>query len=169
MCTKLIALLLLQTIFCRYIPQNMTEVFLNATRELNLTDIEKNIKAHEREYIYLYKYASYPENRICSVIEKSIKSLYEVREKYAYYVDIIQNCKVRDNETKKYFDLRGDILFGHRNVEIAIGKLNLMKNHCYEDYVEMEKAMNERNQKNKKSKEDIVKAVNHIIQIENGL
>ena len=30
----------------------MTEVFLNATRELNLTDIEKNIKAHEREYIY---------------------------------------------------------------------------------------------------------------------
>ena len=62
-----------------------------------------------------------------------------------------------------------NILFGRQNIKIAIKKLNNRKKDCFNSSDKMMKYINEQKQKNKKSKEQLIRTVNQIIQMENGL
>ena len=169
MCAKITLFYLLPTIFCLAFPQNYSEFFKKPPTTPNLTEIEENIKTYEKNFFTLYRKAMKPEEMLCAQIEKNIKSLQDIKSKYSSFDDFIAGGKINNDEFKKLLELRGDILFGKRNIDIAIGRLNETKKDCFNNSSQMENYYEEYRQKNKRSKEDIIKAVNHIVQMENGL
>ena len=105
----------------------------------------------------------------CDTIDKNIKTFQEIKRKYLSFQSVMDKGKINNTETAKFLDIRADMLFGIRNVEIAIERLNKTKIDCFKDSTQMQKYIDEMKNKNKKSKEELISAINQIIQIENGL
>ena len=169
MCTKFIVFFLFHVIFCSSFLPNMSEIFNKTAKDINLTDISKIITNQERNFFRLYRNANRLGLMTCEQLEKNINSLQDMKTKYDSYVDMIENCIINKEDEKKLLELRGDILFGRQNIKIAIKKLNNRKKDCFNSSDEMMKYINEQKQKNKKSKEQLIRTVNQIIQMENGL
>ena len=169
MCTKFIVFFLFHVIFCSSFLPNMSEIFNKTAKDINLTDISKIITNQERNFFRLYRNANRLGQMTCEQLEKNINSLQDMKTKYDSYVDMIENCIINKEDEKKLLELRGDILFGRQNIDIAIKKLNNKKKDCFNNSDEIMKYINEQKQKNKKSKEQLIRTVNQIIQMENGL
>ena len=96
--------------------------------------------------------------------------------------ELIQKIKLYEGEfiniyrkASRYDELICDkideniIIFGRRNADILIERLNKSKEHCFKDSYEAEKFYNEYKEKNRKKKEEIIRAVNRIADINNDL
>ena len=106
---------------------------------------------------------------ICDRIEANIKSMEELRKNYTLEMENIDKGKINFSDSKKFLEVRGDIIFGRRNVEIAIERLNRSKAHCFNDSSQMERYYNDERKKNNKNKENILRTINQIIQINDEL
>ena len=114
----------------------------------------------------IYRKSSRYDEMVCDKIDENIKLMQELRNNYTATIKTIDNGKLNDtNDERNFLELRGDILFGRRNVEIFIERLNKRKEHCFKDSDEAEKYYYEYKQKNRKTKEDIIRAVNQIADI----
>ena len=149
-------------IFCSFHPER-DPIFLNETNEINITELIRKIKFYEGEMMKIYRMSSRYDEMVCDKINENIKLMQELRNNYTATVNIIDNGKLNDTGNENYFlELRGDIIFGRRNVEIFIERLNKRKEHCFKNSSEAEKFYNEYKEKNRKKKEDIIRAVNQI-------
>ena len=169
MYSKYILLFFFQSILCLYIPENYSEYFKNATSNVpNVTEIEEKVKAYEKDFLLLYKKAIKPRAMLCDLIEKNIKSIEEIKNKYASFDNLVIGGTVNSSDWKKFLELRGDIFFGRRNIDIAIDKLKSFKEYCFNNTSELEKYIEEFRKKNQNKKE-ILDAVNKFVQMDNGL
>ena len=157
------------SIFSSSIPER-EPIFFNETNEINLTELIQKIKLYEGEFMNIYRKASRYDELICDKIDENIKLMQELRNNYTVTANIIDNGRLNnpDNE-KNFLELRGDIIFGRRNADILIERLNKSKEHCFKDSYEAEKFYNEYKEKNRKKKEEIIRAVNRIADINNDL
>ena len=162
---KFIICCFFSSIFCSF-HQGRDPIFVNETNEINITDLSHKIKFYEIEMMKIYRKSSRYDEMVCDKIDESIKLMQELRNNYTTTIQTIDNGKLNDiNDERNFLELRGDILFGRRNVEIFIDRLNKRKEHCFKDSDEAEKYYNEFKQKNRKKKEDIIRAVNQIADI----
>ena len=157
------------SIFSSSIPER-EPIFFNETNEINLTELIQKIKLYEGEFMNIYRKASRYDELICDKIDENIKLMQELRNNYTMTANIIDNGRLNnpDNE-KNFLELRGDIIFGRRNADILIERLNKSKEHCLKDSNEAGKFYNEYKEKNRKKKEEIIRAVNRIADINNDL
>ena len=168
MLLKIIILSLVTKIFCLYFPENLTEL-INELNVTNLTEIAKNIKKYENDYMSLYMKASRKNELLCDKMEKNIQSLLDIKNKYIKSSDIIDSGIMDNSDIRQFLELRGDIQFGIRNIEIIIKKLNKSKIYCFNTTSQMENYLEERKKKNKKSQEEILRTINQIININEDL
>ena len=144
-------------------------MFNASTNYTNLTEISEKIESFEKDLIRLLEVAAKRDQMICDRIEANIKSMEELRKNYTLEMENIDKGKINFSDSKKFLEIRGDIIFGRRNVEIAIERLNKSKVHCFNESSQMERYYSEERKKNKKSKESILKTINQIIQINDEL
>ena len=152
-------------LLCSFHPGS-EPIFFNETNEINITELANKVKFYEGEMMRIYRKSSRYDEMVCDKIDESIKLMQELRNNYTTTIQTIDNGKLNDiNDERNFLELRGDILFGRRNVEIFLERLNKRKEHCFKDSDEAEKYYNEFKQKNRKKKEDIIRAVNQIADI----
>lgn len=165
---EIVLIILSSTILCYPYPENISELFKehNVT---NLTEISNKLNSYEKEFYTLYKRARRLEEMVCDNMEKNIKSLEEIKNKYSSFEQILESGKIKNSEFKEFFDIRGNMMFGKRNIEIAIDRLNKTKKNCFPDYEALAKYNKEKIAKNQKSQEEIIKTFNQILNMENGL
>ena len=176
MFSKIFLFLFFSTLLCNPLDDPYDERLDEILAELfkkknvtNLTEISDKIHSYEREFFKLYKKATRIGEMFCDTIDKNIKTFQEIKRKYLSFQSVMDKGKINNTETAKFLDIRADMLFGIRNVEIAIERLNKTKIDCFKDSTQMQKYIDEMKNKNKKSKEELISAINQIIQIENGL
>ena len=170
MCFTTFFIFLLPTILCFSIPKNYTEYIKNATSYIpNITDIEGKVKAYEKDFFLLYRKAIKPKEMLCDNIERNIKSMEDIKNKYASFDNMILGGTINNSDTKKFLELRGDILFGRRNIDIGINRLSKFKKYCFNTTSQLEKHLEEFRNKNKISKEQMLKNINRFLQMDNGL
>ena len=110
MCSTTFFIFFLQTILCFSIPKNYSEYIKNATSYVpNITDIEGKVKAYEKDFFLLYRKAIKPKEMLCDNIEKNIKSMEDIKNKYASFDNMILGGTINNSDTKKFLELRGDI------------------------------------------------------------
>ena len=136
---------------------------------MEIDSISEKIESFEKDLIRLLEVAAKRDQMICDRIEANIKSMEELRKNYTLEMENIDKGKINFSDSNKFLEIRGDIIFGRRNVEIAIERLNKSKAHCFNDSSQMERYYSEERKKNKKSKESILKSINQIIQINDEL
>ena len=157
---------ILFSILCSFHPGS-EPIFFNETNEINITELANKVKFYEGEMMIIDRKSSRYDEMVCDKIDENIKLMQELRNNYTSTIRTIDNGKLNDtNDEKNFLELRGDILFGRRNVEIFIERLNKRKEHCFKDSDEAEKYYNEYKEKNRKKKEDIIRAVNQIVDID---
>ena len=135
----------------------------------NSTEMRKKAKEYDKECMRIYRNSKRQEEMICDHMEANIKSLEQLKNKYVPLLHKIDNGTHFNLSLDELLDLRADIEFGMRNTEIIIKRLKKAKVNCFKDTYEMSKYFNEIEQKNTKNKEELINAVNHILQMENGL
>ena len=156
-------------VFCFDTHKYFSDMFNASTNYTNLTEISEKIESFEKDLIRLLEVAAKRDQMICDRIEANIKSMEELRKNYTLEMENIDKGKINFSDSKKFLEIRGDIIFGRRNVEIAIERLNKSKVHCFNESSQMERYYSEERKKNKKSKESILKTINQIIQINDEL
>ena len=156
---------ILFSILCSFHPGS-EPIFFNETNEINITELANKVKFYEGEMMKIYRKSSRYDEMVCDKMDENIKLMQELRNNYTATMNTIDNGRLNDvNDERHFIELRGDMLFGRRNVEIFIDRLNKRKEHCFKDSDEAEKYYNEFKQKNRKKKEDIIRAVNQIADI----
>ena len=168
MIVKIIFLCLATKLYCLIGPQTLYE-FLNELNVNNLTEIETNVKQYEKEYMSLYMRATKKKEFLCDNMNKNIESLLEIKDKYLESSRLIDNGVLKNGDTRKFLEIRGDIEFGIRNIDIIVGRLNKTKVNCFNTSSQMEDYFDEIRKKNQKSKEELIQTVNKIIQFDGEL
>ena len=155
------------SILCSFHPGS-EPIFFNETNEINITELANKVKFYEGEMMRIYRKSSRYDEMVCDKMDENIKLMQELRNNYTATMNTIDNGRLNDvNDERHFIELRGDMLFGRRNVEICIERLKKRKEYCFKDSSEAEKYYNEYKQKNRKRKEDIIRAVKQIADINN--
>ena len=147
----------------------ISKIDMNSKYFANSTEMRKKAKEYDKECMRIYRNSKRQEEMICDHMEANIKSLEQLKNKYVPLLHKIDNGTHFNLSLDELLDLRADIEFGMRNTEIVIKRLKKSKVNCFKDTYEMNKYFNEIEQKNTKNKEELINAVNHILQMENGL
>ena len=142
---------------------------LNTSNPVNISFIKEKIKIYEKEYIDLFIKSSKNEELFCEKIKNNIKSFQEIKNRYSLLENDISKGLINNIEFKEFLDTIGDISFSIRNLEIIIKKLYKKEKSCVHNNKEFENIKNDLKVKSKKSKENIIKNINHILKINNDL
>ena len=76
---------------------------------------------------------------------------------------------VKEIDFKEFLEVRGDISFAIRNVEIIIKKLKIKEKNCINTEEEFQTIKKEIKEKNAKNKETIINNINNILKLNNDL
>ena len=167
MLTKIIFLILFIKIFCVDFLDDI-EKFMSEANMTNLIDIGKKVREYERNYMSIYKKTARRRAILCVDLDKNIKSLLDIKYNYTKTLEAIDSGKIDNTDIRKFLDIRGDIEFGKRNIEIIIDRLNNTRSSCFNSSSNLEDYLDKEREKNKKSKEELIHSFNQIINIENA-
>jgi hypothetical protein len=137
----------------------------NESNVVNITELRDKIKLYEGEFMRIYRKAKNREQMICAKMDENMKLMNELRNNYTATINKIDKGIVNDSYIRSFFDLRADIMFGRRNIEVLMERLNKSRANCFKDHYEMEKAFKEYKAKHKKSEEDLIRTFKQIAQI----
>ena len=143
--------------------------FQNETSPLNISYIKEKIKKYEKEYMDLFIKSSKNKELFCHKIKNNIKLFKEIKNRYVLIENDIDKEFVKEIDFKEFLDVRGDISFAIRNVEIIIKKLKIKEKNCINTEEEFQTIKKEIKEKNAKNKETIINNINHILKLNNDL
>ena len=147
---------------------NKTKIDFHNTlnNTLNVTNIKKQIKSYEKEYIDIYIKSSKNEELLCDKVDNNIKSLISIRDKFAKIENDISSGLISDFELREYLGIKADVSFSIHNIDNIIKKLKKKKKICVNNNKDFEKIREKIKSKTKVKKENII---NQILQFENNL
>ena len=140
---------------------NKTKIDFHNTlnNTLNVTNIKKQIKSYEKEYIDIYIKSSKNEVLLCDKVDNNIKSLISIRDKFAKIENDISSGLISDFELREYLGIKADVSFSIHNIDNIIKKLKKKKKICVNNNKDFEKLKEKIKSKTKIKKENII---NHI-------
>ena len=145
------------------------KTLFNETTPLNISSLKEKIKNYEKEYMDLFIKSSKNEELFCHKIKTNIKLLEEIKTRYVLIENDVDKGMIKDMDFKEFLDVRGDISFGIRNVEIIIKKLKRKEKNCINNDEEFLIVKKELKEKSSKNKEKMIKNINHILKLNNDL
>ena len=142
---------------------------LNATNILNITEIRKEIKNNEKQYMDLFAKSSKNEQLFCDKVQNNIKSLQKIKKKFVQIETNIDKGSLNSLDMKEFLEMRSDISFSIVNIDIIIKKLQQKKKSCVNNLDQFEAVKETIKAKNSKEKEKIIKNINHFLKINDEL
>ena len=167
MLTKIILLILIIDIFCVDFYEDI-ENFISEANMTDLVEVDKKIREYERNYKSIYIKTARNKAILCVDLDNSIKSLLDIKYNYTQTLQVIDSGKINNTDIRKFFDIRGDIEFGKRNIEIIVDRLNKTRSSCFNSSSNLEDYLDKEREKNKKSKAELIHAFNQIVNLENA-
>ncbi len=144
-------------------------LILNVTNNLNISDIKKTIKKYEKQYFDLYTNSSKNKNLFCDKIDLNIKSFQEIKNKFEYIENRIDDGLLNSMSMKEFLDMRGDISFSIQNLVMIINKMQKRKKNCIKNEEEFNIVKNDIKAQNNKNREKLINNINHILKINDEL
>ena len=127
---------------------------LNKTSNYSLEYLKEQYKTINKQSIDHFLYSRELEQSWCYTTENNLNKFNIIIKSLKELLIPIDNGEIRlkENEVKEFFNLRGDIAFCIRNVERMISVIKIKKIHCKDFEREQEEIMN----KNIKKLEEIM-------------
>ena len=143
---------------------------LNVTNNVNITYVKEEIKKYGKEYMDLHQKSSMnKEIFFCDKIELNIKAFEQIKKKYINFEIDIDKGTLNNMEMKDFLDIRGEISFSIRNIEIIVKNLQKKKLSCFKNDNEYENVKKDIKAHFSKNKENFLKSINNILKINNEL
>ena len=156
--------------FFSLIVYSENKTILNATKHLNVSYIKEEVKHYEKEYLNIYTKSSRKEELLCNKLQDNIDQLQNIKKKLVAYETDMDEGMVDNMEFKEFLDIRGDLSFSIRNVQIIINKLNKRKKTCIKDEEELKIIKdNIKSKATNKNEDEIIQNINDIIKKDNDL
>ena len=166
---KIICLVFIFVSMLSLATANNKHKVLNLTNNANLSYVKEEIKKYEKEYFELYKKSSMNKELFCDRIELNIKALEQIKDKYIHFENDTDIGALDNMGLREFLDLRGDISFSIRNIEIILKKLQKRKLSCIKNINELENVKKNIKDQYSKNKENFINSINQILKINNEL
>ena len=167
--SKIICIVFLFVSILSLARANNKQKVLNLTNNVNLSYVKEEIKKYEKEYFDVYKKSSMNKELFCDRIELNIKALEQIKDKYIHFENDTNIGALENMGLREFLDIRGDISFSIRNIEIILKKLQKRKLSCIKNINELENVKKNIKDQYSKNKENFINSINQILKINNEL